>query len=60
MYNLKTEIAEIKKIVESKKILTYPPLTKGEINEFCKKYDVDLPEEYVLFLTEVGDGWKRT
>ncbi len=60
MNNLKTEIAEIKKVVESKKILTYPPLTKSEINEFCEKHDVDLPEEYVLFLTEVGDGWKRT
>lgn len=60
MNTLETEAAEIKKIVENKKILTYPPLKKSDVNEFCQKYDVDLPEEYVLFLTEIGDGWKKT
>lgn len=60
MNNLEKEVAEIKKIIESKKILTYPPLKISDINEFCKKYNVNLPEEYVLFLTEIGDGWKKT
>lgn len=60
MKNLAKEVTEIKEIIKSKKILTYPPLQKNEIKEFCKKYEVDLPEEYVLFLTEIGDGWKKT
>ena len=60
MKNLEKEVTEIKKIIESKKILTYPPLQKNEIKEFCEKYEVNLPEEYILFLTEIGDGWKKT
>ncbi len=32
MKNLEREVAELKKIIESKKILTYPPLQKNEID----------------------------
>ena len=60
MKDLEKEVMEIKELVQKNKILMYPPLKKSEVIEFCHKYDVDLPEEYVLFLTEIGDGWKET
>lgn len=60
MKDRKEEILELKDIVVQKKILIYPTLTRETIDSFNAEYGVHLPDEYALFLTEIGDGWKKT
>ena len=52
-------LREIEKLIKEKEVPTYPCLTKMDIENFNEQYGVELPTEYVLFLTTVGDGWKK-
>ena len=54
-----TMLKEIEKLIQEKAVPTYPRLTETDIETFNKQYGVELPTEYVMFLTTVGDGWKK-
>jgi hypothetical protein len=41
---------------EKHKYLLNPPLSKNEILAFEKRYGIQLPADFALFLTEVGNG----
>jgi len=41
---------------QSHKYILNPPVSKEQITGFESKYAIKLPEEYVLFLTELGNG----
>lgn len=58
--DLHQSLEEIKQMIGEKGVLVYPKLTHEEIESFNTQYHTDLPLEYVMFLTEVGDGWKKT
>lgn len=46
--------------ISENSILMRPKLQKDKIDSFEALYNVQLPREYVVFLTEIGDGWERT
>lgn len=52
-------LKEIENLIQEKEIPTYPRLIETDIENFNKKYGVELPAEYTMFLTTVGDGWKK-
>jgi len=58
--NLDQSIEEIKQAIGEKGVLVYPKLTHDEIELFNTQHNTALPLEYVMFLTEIGDGWKKT
>lgn len=58
--NLEQSIEEIKQSIIEKGVLVYPKLSQDEIESFNTQYNTSLPKEYVMFLTEIGDGWKKT
>lgn len=36
-----------------------PTVSPENVREFEARLGVNLPEEYVLFVTEIGDGWEK-
>jgi len=58
--DLEQSLEEIKQAISEKGVLVYPKLTHEEIESFNAQYHTALPLEYVMFLTEIGDGWKKT
>lgn len=58
--NFNQSIKEIKQTISEKGVLVYPKLSKEEIELFNAQYNTNLPLEYAIFLTEIGDGWKKT
>lgn len=59
--NLKEHIEIIKNKLQQLQIVNKTPylqrcLSENDIAKFEKKYDIQLPEEYRLFLLEIGDG----
>lgn len=52
-------LREIEELMKEKEVPVYPRLTEMDIENFNKQYSVELPTEYVMFLTTIGDGWKK-
>lgn len=46
--------------LKKERIYMNPPISLDMIHEFEKKHDVELPNEYVQFLTMIGDGSKKS
>ncbi len=62
--NLKNKLEQLKRLdtgleifgAEKHKYILHPPLAIDKIRQFEAKYKVNLPNEYVAFLTTIGDG----
>ena len=49
-----------KKYVKKVKIVMNPPAGIEEIHAFEKRHNISLPEEYIAFLSQIGNGAKKS
>ncbi len=49
-----------KKFIKKEKIVMNPPAKLEEIYEFEKRHNISLPEEYITFLSQIGNGAKKS
>jgi len=49
-----------KKYVKKLKIVMNPPAGIEEIHAFEKRHNISLPEEYIAFLSQIGNGAKKS
>lgn len=56
----KDPVKDCRDVMKKLRIKMNPPIDRTEIQEFEKRHNILLPEEYVTFLTEMGNGGKNT
>lgn len=49
-----------RKFVKKERIVMNPPTGLEEIHTFEKRHNISLPEEYIAFLTQIGNGAKKS
>ena len=49
-----------KKFVKKERIVMNPPAGMEEIHAFEKRHNISLPEEYIAFLLQIGNGAKKS
>jgi len=52
-------VEQCKKVIKKQRIVMNPPISREEVSVFEKRHKIQLPEEYVTFLTEIGNGAKK-
>lgn len=52
-------VARVQKKIKRRKMLMNPPIPLPEIREMEERYKIQLPVDYVAFITTIGDGCKR-
>lgn len=56
----KDPVKDCRGIMKKLRIKMNPPIDRTEIQEFEKRHNILLPEEYVTFLTEIGNGVNKS
>ncbi len=60
-YPEETDLLEgCKKFIKKEKIVMNPPARLDEIYEFERRHNISLPKEYVTFLSQIGNGAKKS
>ncbi|MDE7201986.1 MAG: SMI1/KNR4 family protein [Lachnospiraceae bacterium] len=49
-----------KKFVKKERIIMNPPAGLDEIQAFERRHNISLPEEYIAFLSQIGNGAKKS
>ncbi len=55
---IRAAIEEVRERLDKLGVTPRPPLKRDAINAFQEKIGVKLPEEYIAFLTNIGDGFE--
>lgn len=50
-------ITRIAKRIQKKKLVLRPPISRERVSEIERMYKIKLPQEYVAFITQVGDSF---
>lgn len=53
-------IERCKKFIKKERIVMNPPVELEEIHAFENRHNISLPEEYIAFLSQIGNGAKKS